>query len=90
MQTLTRAFNEMCQLEPRLFELWMEASTIKPYPSAGFCANHVWFTRLKPRLAKLAGFEAGNSALRSNLCYDIAYSAVYYALPDCNHPGGCW
>lgn len=86
----TRAFREICQIEPRLFGLWMQVSTIKPYPEGGFCANRLWVAHFKPELERLVGWQAENPVLQTELDYDIAYISIYYAMPECDHCGMCW
>ena len=83
-------FRQLCEAEPRLFELWMEASTIRPYPEHAFCTNHLWAVRFKPRLTQLVGWQADKPSVRTVLDYDIGYTYLYYALPECCHEGMCW
>lgn len=86
---LNDEFVKLCEIEPQLWELYREARTCLPAP--GFCANFMWYRKggLKGRLCDLVGWEAGNPRLRTPEAYDLCYSTIYGALPDCRHVGPC-
>lgn len=60
-------FHKLCELQPRLRELYEEAKAIKDDPSTpAFCANAVWYgfgswtdRGFKARLSRLVGYTAG-------------------------------
>lgn len=88
-------FMELADLEPRLLDLLYEARSFKPAPK--FCANEVWygyrgsgFPGIKPRLSQLVGwFQSSGGKLRTKEAYDIAYEAIYGALPHCQPGCSC-
>jgi hypothetical protein len=88
-------FEELAALEPRLNDLMTEARSYHEKRPRRFCANAVWYgypghqPGLKRRLSDLIGWESGKKGLlRSSKAYDVAYQALYKALPDCRHPSG--
>lgn len=78
-------FVRLCELEPRLLELYNEAKSYKPVP--GFCANHIWYRYggLKSQLCHIVGWDAIDPRLQTSEAYDVAYETIYGALPDCQH-----
>lgn len=76
--------------EPRLQSLYNEAHEITGNcyndGKAWFCANEIWYTRFKPRLLQLVGWEAKDPRLKTQEAYDTAYEKIYNRLPDCS---GC-
>lgn len=85
-------WKELCELEPRLLNLYSEVSSIKDEGGEFFCANAVWYGRgdvdgFKHRLVELVGFrrrhDGSDPRLGTSLAYDIAYHKIYDALPDC-------
>ena len=84
----------LCELEPRLLDLYNEVSSIKDEGGEYFCANAVWYGRgnfegFKHRLVALVGFRRQNDGsdprLAASRSYDIAYHKIYDALPDCRN-----
>lgn len=128
-------FDEICELEPELYNLYRMASMIGRKRNKPFCANTIWYDIFRPRLKKLVGWSrvatpevdfaeelkkhthrlseidlrnlpprqkiankitCSNPASRckdeilwSSEAYDIAYHAIYKALPDCRGCGCC-
>lgn len=78
-------WERIAQVCPELEQMRKEASAIDgSHPH--FCANDVWFEQFKPRLLRLVGFEALPSHpdwMYGHVAYEIAYRAIYDALPDC-------
>jgi hypothetical protein len=82
----TPTFAELATLEPRLDDLLAEAKAHHADAGPTFCSNEVWYRPggLKPRLSKLVGWNSGQTGLLgSSAAYDLAYTEVYRALPDC-------
>ena len=79
-------FTQLCKLEPRLASLREQAKAVDG-SGEHFCANMVWYRKLKPQLLELVGWEAEGKAktpeLGSNDAYDAAYDLIYDELPDC-------
>ncbi len=86
-------FEELEKLEPRLAALLAEARAVPSRGKPDFCANRAWYGNgrdgLKAKLGKLAGWnaEGADPRLHSEKAYDVAYQAIYEALPDCRHEG---
>jgi hypothetical protein len=79
-------FDELCEREPALRRLYDEArAERRQRRSQHYCANRVWYGRLKPQLLRLVGWERPDRdpVLGSSDAYDIAYDEIYQALPDC-------
>jgi hypothetical protein len=63
--------------------------------SKTFCANANWYgysgPGLKEKLCQLVGWEAktDDPRLKTNEAYDVAYEAIYEALPDCRGRCSC-
>ena len=81
-------------LEPRLALLLGQIQAIQDDPAqAGFCANVHWYGAeqnegLKETLCQLVGWEASPASppiLRTAEAYDICYTILYAALPDCRN-----
>jgi hypothetical protein len=89
------SFEELVSLEPRLADLLAEAQAYHTKRPRGFCANAVFYgypghrPGLKKRLSELVGYTCGQEGvLGSWEAHDVAYRAIYQALPDCKHPEG--
>ena len=54
----------------------------------GFCANALWYGVLKEFVVRSVGDDARDPALKGSGHYDIAYRALYDALPNCTHEEG--
>jgi hypothetical protein len=88
-------FEELCELEPRLLDLYREVSAVKDDGGPSFCANAVWdewhpeweHDSLKGRLFRLVGFaaESPDPILRSWQAERVAHDKIYDALPDCRN-----
>ena len=84
-------FPELVSLDPQLGELMQEAQSHSSKGNPQFCANAVWYgyaghQGIKPRLLWLVGYERPgerNTVLHTAAAYDVAYDAIYHALPDC-------
>jgi hypothetical protein len=85
------------RLQPALIDLYAEACAVLPHDD--FCANRVFYgypsygrNGFKRRLMALVGWEA-SPGTHPHLCtteaYDLVYSMIYHALPDCRHEGMC-
>ena len=91
------AWAVMVRIEPRLRRLLREIKRIRDdRQSEYFCRNAVWYgwhpfnnDGFKGEMHALVGFRAARPELRSSACYDIAYQALYHALPPCRGPCGC-
>jgi hypothetical protein len=88
-------FDELIALEPHLADLLAEAQNYHATRPRGFCANAVFYgypghrPGLKKRLSELVGFASDREGvLGSSEAYDVAYRAIYQALPDCKHKEG--
>jgi hypothetical protein len=89
-------FADLAALEPRLAGLHAEAQNYHVNRPRGFCANAVFYgypghrPGLKKRLSELIGFTSGQGGvLGGSDAHDVAYRAIYQALPDCKHKGEC-
>jgi len=85
-------FDKLCEIEPRLRHLEMEAKSIQA--GDDFCANEVWYESggIKSQLRKLVGNEgcdSQNPSLRSSEAYSLVYQYLWAILPNCRHAGGC-
>jgi hypothetical protein len=83
---------QMVRIEPKLKTLLMKARSCKS--TKNFCANRIWYGNtttcgLKGELVHLVGWSARDARLRTSEAYDLAYSKIYNALPDCRHDGLC-
>jgi len=79
-------FKQMTAIEPELRDLLREARQVKARGES-FCANKIWYRDFKPRLLRLVGWEARQFQLRTSSAYDIAYTRIYNALPNCKNCG---
>ena len=78
---------EIIKIEPALESLYDEAKAVRDEGSGdSFCANLIWYEQFKPRLVRLAGWDARKSELRSTEAYDLAYRKIYDPIPACR---GC-
>jgi hypothetical protein len=90
-------WQRLVELEPRLADLYNRARAVRDDKHhSSFCANRVWYGRdnqeggLRGQLFKLVGHEVSRHAdprLRTSAAYDVAYHAIYHALPDCRNCG---
>jgi hypothetical protein len=83
-------FADLVALEPRLDDLMHEARMHHATMDETFCCSAAWYgfggyPGIKPRLVKLVGYERPGShpILKTEQAYDVAYSAISEALPDC-------
>jgi hypothetical protein len=85
----TITFKMLCQWEPRLRELELEAKAIEA--GNDFCANEVWYRPggLKSWLRKLVGNEGCHPTLRTSEAYHVVYQHLWTILLDCQHEGIC-
>ena len=84
----TPTIAELIDLDPRIGKLLADAGAVKDEPSSpGFCNNFVFYTRFKPRIVALVGFERPerHPALCTPTAYDVVYDAVDETLPDCRN-----
>jgi hypothetical protein len=85
------AWRELTKIEPGLQRLLDHIRTIKDDKSRpAFCANGVWYgyyghPSLKEHMSHLVGWHAANPKLRTMEAYDVAYTKLYSALPDCRN-----
>ena len=79
-------WGELIEIEPRVEALRKEAAAADG-SAPDFCANDLWFCRFKPRVTKLAGWDAEKPELRTPEAYDLAYQTVYNQLPACRRCG---
>lgn len=84
-------WGDLCELEPRLEELFDVARSYHLNKGTDFCANRRWYRTLKPRLERLVGWHRKDNhpTLCSRQAYDLAYQAIYEALPDCRGYCSC-
>ena len=82
-------FDEICEIEPQLGALYREARAYHKTADDNFCANDIWYGKMKSRFVELVGWTAMKEKLRNSIDYQIAYAMIYDALPDCRHPGWC-
>jgi hypothetical protein len=96
-KSLVKNFKEIGNIDSRLWHLVQEAREYRQVSRRdrrkGICANNRFYgggafydRGLKPRLIKLAGWEAENTLLKSSDAYDVAYEYIYSQLPNCR---GC-
>jgi hypothetical protein len=80
-------FEALAEIEPRLAELKQEAASVVDDGGKSFCANRVWYSRFKPRLNSLVGFDrdTGPAVIRSCNAWDLAIRVIYRELPDCRN-----
>ena len=78
-------FKELCRLEPGLQRLLNDARRVTSQGDPHFCANEIWYRQFKPRLLKLVGWQSicPDKQLHNSTAYDVGYSIIYGALPDC-------
>lgn len=95
---MKQRFEELCEMQPQLRDLYEIASAIKDDLSTpAFCANAVWYgygswrgLGIKELLKSYVGWGADlahSAALKTSCAYDIAYEVIYDALPDCRNCG---
>lgn len=97
MPTKTLTWADLVAREPRLADLMRDVQRIGANAGPGFCANAVWYGYqtagygLKRELMALVGWERWpyDPELNTATAYDLAYTALYDALPDCRHDAGC-
>ena len=85
-----KQFQALCQVEPRLKELYERAKAVKDDRSTNwFCPQAVWggYSGLKAEMTALVGWHAESDAPRLRTCeaYMAAYAAIYNALPPCRN-----
>jgi hypothetical protein len=79
-------WEEMVKIEPRLGKLLKE---IEKADTTAECRSTLWHLNFKPKMAKLVGIGAPDSAperLRTSKAYDLAYRRLYHEAPLCQ----CW
>jgi hypothetical protein len=91
----TYAFQELCQDEPRLLQLYRKVQAIcDDHSSPSFCANTHWYGyrevkglpgSLRDALDQLVGYSAENPKLRTREAHDLAHRTLYGTLPDCRN-----
>jgi hypothetical protein len=78
-------FEQLSVIDPELNELLESA-----VHQTGNCANAAWYgpQGLRKRMQQVVGHlrGCGPVELQTSAAYDVAYRALYNALPDCN---GC-
>jgi hypothetical protein len=80
-------WEQLARTEPRLSKLRAEAMQVDG-SGEEFCANRVWYHQFKQRLMPLVGWErAAHPLLGTERAYDVAYEAIYQALPVCRNCG---
>jgi len=89
------AFEELTIIEPRLLKLWQRVC--REHGGGNYCCNAAWYSLIKPQLLPLVGHERPlvggklhDPRLGTSYAFDVAYDALYGAMPDCNHAGLCW
>ena len=86
------AVEELFILEPRLKDLREEVKAIRP-SGPHFCANLIWYRKIKPKLLSMIGWDRGRDGpgadrlLSSSAAYDLIYESLYNELPDCRDCG---
>ena len=85
MAAPSESFAALARIEPGLARLMRDVRAVRDTGAAWFCANDCWYQPggFKSRLLRLAGWFARKPELRNSESYDIAYDAIYAALPDC-------
>lgn len=75
---------QIVAIEPKVRYLIDEAKAVDG-SGERFCANELWYGpgHLKEAVCRLVGWDAKDSRLTSCEAYDVAYQAVYDALPPC-------
>ena len=77
---------KIIEIEPRLKRAYKIAKNEnKDELPENYCANEIFYRRLKPEIVELVGWSARDRRLRSSQAYDIAYEKILNALPDCQH-----
>jgi len=84
-----KRFKEICEIEPLICAMYLEAKAYQKTAEENFCANNIWYGKMKMRFVELVGWSARRKELRNCIDYDVAYDTIYEALPDCKHPGWC-
>lgn len=88
-------WEQLVAAEPRLGEVMTTARATRRATPFRYCANEAWFgygphrgKGIKPLLDHLVGWhaESADPLLGTSAAYDVAYQAIYRALPDCR---GC-
>jgi hypothetical protein len=91
-------FLSLVKLEPDLVPAYRLAASYQAVAMAkrSFCANAVWYgyykkPGIKPEVSRLVGWlrPDKNPRLSTMRAYDVAYKAVYEALPDCGEKCDC-
>jgi hypothetical protein len=74
----------LVEMEPRLGCLYNYAQSVQATTS-DFCANDIWYDRIKPVLLTLVGWYAvtDNETLTSSEAYELAVNMIYDQLPAC-------
>ena len=85
------AFDRLVELEPRLRLLLQEAERVVDDGGKSFCANQIYYSRFKPQIERLVGWEltTGPAELQTCGAYNVAVDAIYHPLPNCRNCG-CW
>jgi len=79
-------WKRICQLSPQMLYLYQEAKSIKDDKrKKRFCANDIWYNRLKPFMANHVGWSSPIPELRSSQAYSITCDRIYEALPNCRN-----
>ncbi len=74
-------FNQICRVEPKLWDLFNLAVEIRCNRGKRFYPDTIWYDRLKPKLVDLVGFMAeGEGLIKSCEAYEVAYDTIYGAL----------
>lgn len=84
-------WEQLAAREPELGRLREEIEQVEAIDST-FCANRIWYERLKPRMMKLVGdmAQSEDPVIISSEAYDLSYQTLYHLLPPCRHEGGCY
>lgn len=82
------SWEQLVAAEPKLAALLAEAQAVSSEGQERFCANTIWYSRFKPRLLPLVGWDSlrqRDPLLGSEGAYNRAYDVLYDALPDCRN-----
>jgi hypothetical protein len=79
---------QLAAREPEPGQLREEIEQVEAINST-FCANRIWYERLRSRMMKLVGdmAQSENPVIISSEAYDLSYQTLYHLLPPCRSRG---
>lgn len=82
------AFAALVEHLPALGKIYRDVASLPdPGDTPSFCANRLWYHRVKSLVVERVGYEATIPELMTTKAYDTAYQTLYRALPHCRNCG---